>query len=184
MFKIIAITLAVLIAAVLIYASTRPDTFQVQRTIRIKAPPEKIFPLIGELRAWLDWSPYEKKDPEMKRTFSGQSAGEGAVYAWDGNAEIGAGSMEITQSLPPLQTGHQTGFRPTVRMPQYRGIHAETRGRDHAGYLGDARTHAVHHQSRDDILQHGQDGRQRLRGGPYRPQGNRRKRSSPMRKRI
>ncbi|MDD2769576.1 MAG: SRPBCC family protein [Methylococcus sp.] len=101
MLKIVAITLVILIAAVLIYASTKPDTFQIQRTIRIKAPPEKIFPLIGELRAWLNWSPYEKKDPEMKRTFSGPSAGEGAMYAWDGNREIGAGSMEITQSLPP-----------------------------------------------------------------------------------
>jgi len=110
MLKFTAIMLVVLLLALLIYASTKPDTFQVQRSIRIKAPPEKIFPFIDDLHAWLDWSPYEKKDPEMKRTFSGPDAGVRARYAWDGNKEIGAGSMEITESQPPSRVVMKLDF--------------------------------------------------------------------------
>ncbi len=99
--KIIALVVAVLIAGVLAYAATKPDTFRVQRTVTIQAPPEKIFPLINELPRWKEWSPYEKKDPAMKRTFSGPAGGKGASYAWEGNNEVGQGRMEIAETTPP-----------------------------------------------------------------------------------
>ena len=100
MIKIITIAIVVLIAAFLGFAATKPDTFRVQRAANIKAPPEKIFSLINDLHSWGSWSPYEKKDPTMKRTHSGAANGKGAVYAWEGNKEIGKGSMEITESSP------------------------------------------------------------------------------------
>ena len=65
---IIAVVLAVAIAAVLILAVTKPNTLRVQRAIRIKAPAERIFPLINDFHQWITWSPYENKDPAMKRT--------------------------------------------------------------------------------------------------------------------
>jgi uncharacterized protein YndB with AHSA1/START domain len=101
MLLILAGVLAVAIVAVLLVASTQPDTFRVQRAAVIQAPPEKIFPLIEDFRAWDGWSPWEKKDPAMKRSFSGPPAGKGAVYAWDGNSEVGQGSMEIVEDTPP-----------------------------------------------------------------------------------
>ena len=101
MIKVIAIAVGVLIAALLVFAATKPDTFRVQRATSIKAPPEKIFAPINDFHSWGSWSPYEKKDPAMKRTHSGASNGKGAVYEWDGNKEIGKGSMEITKSSPP-----------------------------------------------------------------------------------
>ena len=61
----------------LIYAATKPDTFRVQRTASIKAPPEKIFALINDFDNWVSWSPYEKKDPAMKRTCSGAAKRQG-----------------------------------------------------------------------------------------------------------
>jgi|SRR5215510_1950804 len=97
---IIAIVIVLAIAAVLVYAATRPDSFRIQRTASIKAPPEKIFPLIDDLHAHTTWSPFEK-DPAMKRTHSGAPRGAGAVYEWDGNREVGAGRMAITESSPP-----------------------------------------------------------------------------------
>jgi uncharacterized protein YndB with AHSA1/START domain len=100
MFKIIAIVIAVVIAAVLIYAATLPDTFRVERSASIKAPPEKIFPLINDLRTMQTWSAWEKVDPAMKRTHSGAASGKGAVYEWEGNKDIGQGRMEITESSP------------------------------------------------------------------------------------
>ncbi len=93
--------LAVLIAVVLILAVTKPDTFRVERTTSIKAPPERIFPLLNDFQSWSAWSPYEKKDPAMKRTFSGPPSGKGAIYEWDGDKNVGQGRMEIMRSTPP-----------------------------------------------------------------------------------
>ena len=98
---IIAFVLAVAIAIVLILAATKPATFGVQRAIAVKAPPEKIFPLINDFHRWTDWSPYENKDPAMQRSYGGEAAGGGAVYTWDGNNNVGSGRMEIIDSLEP-----------------------------------------------------------------------------------
>ncbi|HEU4459834.1 MAG TPA: SRPBCC family protein [Methylibium sp.] len=88
-------------AGLAIYAATKPDSFRVERRTVIQAPPEKIYPLINDLQAFTSWSPYDRKDPAMKRSFSGPQAGPGALYAWDGNREIGAGSMQIVESRAP-----------------------------------------------------------------------------------
>ena len=101
MLKITAIVIAVLIAGVLIFAATKPDTFRVQRAASIKAPPEKVFALINDFKRWDAWSPWEKKDPAMKRTFGATTSGKGATYAWEGNKDVGQGSMEIAESVPP-----------------------------------------------------------------------------------
>jgi carbon monoxide dehydrogenase subunit G len=98
---IIAIILLAAIAVVLVWASTQPDDFRTQRSASIKAPPEKIFALINDLQTWRNWSPYETKDPAMKRSFSGPQSGKGAVYEWDGNNNVGKGRMEITDTAPP-----------------------------------------------------------------------------------
>ena len=97
---IIVVVVLVVIAAVLIYASTMPDSFRVQRSVSIKAPPEKIFPLINDLKAWAGWSPYEKKDPAMKRSFGPITAGKGATYEWAGDKNVGQGHMEILEASP------------------------------------------------------------------------------------
>jgi len=98
---IIAITVAIAIAIVLILAATKPDTFSVRRVTTVRAPPEKIFPLINDFHQWGTWSPWEDKDPAMKRTYSGAGSGKGAVYAWDGNKNVGTGRMEILEVSAP-----------------------------------------------------------------------------------
>jgi uncharacterized protein YndB with AHSA1/START domain len=101
MLRIIGIGLAVAVALLVVYATTRPDIFRVERSLAIKAPPEKIFPLLNDLKGWSAWSPYEKKDPAMKRSFGAVTAGKGATYGWEGNKNVGKGSMEITESAQP-----------------------------------------------------------------------------------
>lgn len=101
MIESVVIAVAVLVVALLIYAATRPDTFRVERSLSIKAPAEKIFPLINDFREWEPWSPWEKIDPALKRSYSGAASGEGAVYEWSGNKNIGQGRMEIVESSPP-----------------------------------------------------------------------------------
>jgi uncharacterized protein YndB with AHSA1/START domain len=98
---IIAVVLAIAIAAVLILAATKPDTFSVRRATAVDAPPERIFALINDFHQWGTWSPYENKDPGMRRTYSGSASGRGAVYAWDGNNKVGSGRMEILDTSAP-----------------------------------------------------------------------------------
>jgi len=110
MLKVIAIVIVVLIAGVLIFAATQPNTFRVQRAASIQAPPEKVFVLINDFKRWGAWSPWEKKDPAMKRTFGAITAGKGASYAWDGNKDIGQGSMEIVDSIAPNKVALKLDF--------------------------------------------------------------------------
>ena len=98
---IIAVVLAIAITIVLILAAAKPDRFSVQRATTVKAPPEKIFSLINDFHQWGSWSPYENKDPAMKRSYSGAASGTGAVYAWEGNKNIGSGRMEILDASAP-----------------------------------------------------------------------------------
>ncbi len=95
------VIVALVVAAVLAYAATKPDTFRVQRSASIKAPPEKIFPLINDFREWTGWSPYEKKDPAMKRTYGSNTSGRGAVYEWAGNGNVGSGRITIADATSP-----------------------------------------------------------------------------------
>ncbi|WP_028349207.1 SRPBCC family protein [Bradyrhizobium murdochi] len=98
---VIAAILATAVAIVLILAATKANTLRVQRAISIKAPAERIFPLISDFQQWRSWSPYEEKDPAMKRTYSGAERGKGAVYAWDGDKNVGSGRMEILEAAAP-----------------------------------------------------------------------------------
>ena len=88
------------VVGVLVAAAAKPNTFRVVRTAELKAPPDKIFVLMNDFRRFGAWSPYEKRDPEMKRSYSGPESGKGAVYAWDGNKNVGSGRMEILESTP------------------------------------------------------------------------------------
>src|SRR3954469_606048 len=98
---VIAILLALAIAAVLVLASRKPDTLRVQRAASIHAPPEKIFPLIADFHRWRAWSPYEDRDPDLQRSYSGAASGRGAVYEWNGNRQVGSGRMEILEAPSP-----------------------------------------------------------------------------------
>ncbi|MDB5339468.1 MAG: hypothetical protein JWN70_5087 [Planctomycetaceae bacterium] len=98
---IVAAVIVVPIVAILGYAATKSDTMRVERSTSIKAPPEKIFPMINDFHAWTAWSPWEKMDPALKRTYSGPSSGPGAGYAGAGNDQVGKGRMEITETSEP-----------------------------------------------------------------------------------
>jgi uncharacterized protein YndB with AHSA1/START domain len=96
-----AIILGVVVAGILAYASTRPDTFAMSRSVSIKAPPEKIFPHIDNLHSFNRWNPFLKKDTATKLVYSGPDSGKGAAHAWEGNSHVGKGRVEITESSPP-----------------------------------------------------------------------------------
>jgi hypothetical protein len=98
---ILIVVLAVGVAGLVGYAvATQPNTFRVQRTETIAAPPEKLVGILSDLRRGAEWSPYEKKDRAMKKTFSGPASGPGSKLEWDGNSDVGAGSLTVTEVTP------------------------------------------------------------------------------------
>lgn len=100
MLKKIFLAIVVLVLAVLLFATTRPDTYNIERSITIHATPDRVFNLVNNFHEWRAWSPFEKLDTGMTRTFGGPDAGVGATYAWEGNRKAGQGTMEITESTP------------------------------------------------------------------------------------
>lgn len=99
-FLIAAAVLAAVIVGLLAYAATKPDTFRVERSTLIDAPPEAIYAEIEDFRRWRAWSPYEDRDPNLERSYSGAERGVGAQYAWQGDENVGSGRMEIRDAVP------------------------------------------------------------------------------------
>jgi uncharacterized protein YndB with AHSA1/START domain len=110
MFKKIVMVFALVVVVILGLAMAQPDSFQVQRSATIKAPPEKVMAYLSDFHQWSAWSPWEKLDPNMKRTFSGAASGQGAVYEWLGNDEVGQGRMEITENAAPSKLAIKLDF--------------------------------------------------------------------------
>lgn len=98
--KIATACIAVAIALVVGFASLQPEDFSIARQTTINAPPEKIYALISSFHQWNRWSPWEKLDPALQRSFSGTDEGLGARYAWVGNDTVGTGNMEIREAVP------------------------------------------------------------------------------------
>ena len=97
----ILIVVVVLIALLVVIVAMRPSTFRVERSATIAAPAEVVFDKVNNLRAWGAWSPWEKKDPDMKRTYGGPPDGVGSTYAWAGDKNVGEGRMTIERSERP-----------------------------------------------------------------------------------
>ncbi|MFZ6757730.1 SRPBCC family protein [Undibacterium sp. Ji50W] len=97
---IILAILVLLLIAFLLYIASLPDAFRVERSLEINAASEQIFPLINDFHAWEAWSPWEKADPQVQRSYSGNDSGPGAVYAWQGNKQLGEERMEILETRP------------------------------------------------------------------------------------
>ena len=100
MLKKILIGIAILLVAFVVVVALQPSEFSVTRSATMAAAPETVFAQVDDFHKWQAWSPWEKIDPEMERTFEGEPAGAGAVYSWVGNSDVGEGSMTITESRP------------------------------------------------------------------------------------
>jgi uncharacterized protein YndB with AHSA1/START domain len=110
MVKKILIALGVVIAGFLVFAATRPDKYHVERSTTIHAPAEVVFASIADLKAFGEWSPWDKRDPAMQKTYSATTSGVGASYAWKGNKQVGSGKMTITEVKPPNQVREKLEF--------------------------------------------------------------------------
>jgi Polyketide cyclase / dehydrase and lipid transport len=117
-FRIAVSVVAAAIAAMLAYAATQPDRFEVQRSTSIRTSAERIFPFINDLRTFNTWNPFDKKDPNVKGTYSGPESGKGAAYAFE-SSQAGTGRLEIADAAPPS--------RVTMRLTMIKPLAADNR---------------------------------------------------------
>ncbi len=122
MLKKIVAVVGVLVIGLFALIISRPSTFRIEREVVIAAPADVIFPLVNDFHRWVDWSPWEKRDPSMRREYSGAVSGPGAIYVWNGNDDVGSGRMTIVESRPnafvgvrleffkPREATHRTNF--------------------------------------------------------------------------
>jgi len=100
MIKILLIAIPVLIVVFLVAAAMQPKEFRIARSVTIAAPAAVVFDQINDFHKWDKWSPWAKMDPDAKNSFEGPASGVGAAFAWDGNSQVGAGKMTVTESRP------------------------------------------------------------------------------------
>lgn len=98
MLKKILLVIAVLIIGLVIFIAIQPADFTITRSATMAAPPAEVFAQVNNFKNWETWSPWEKMDPNLKRTYGGPESGEGATYAWAGDSNVGEGNMTITES--------------------------------------------------------------------------------------
>jgi len=89
-----------LLAIFLIVVAMRPNEFKVTRAASLAAPAATLFERVNDFHQWTSWSPWEDKDPAMKKIYDGPPAGVGTHYHWVGNKNVGEGMMTITESRP------------------------------------------------------------------------------------
>lgn len=98
MWKKLALALIAIVAVLAVVVALQPGEFRVARAITIAAPAPKVFAEVNAMRRWQPWSPYEKLDPAMKRSYEGPEAGQGSSYTWSGNSQAGEGRATIVES--------------------------------------------------------------------------------------
>jgi hypothetical protein len=125
----VLLVLVLLLGGAAAFVATRPDAYHVERSTTVDAPAATVFAQIDDLSMWKEWSPWEKKDPGMKRTYSATPSGVGATYSWEGNKEVGKGKMTITDSklgekvtqklefIEPFQSVADVSFRMSAEGP-------------------------------------------------------------------
>jgi uncharacterized protein YndB with AHSA1/START domain len=99
MLKATLLVVAAVIAALLVYAVYKPDSFRLSRSATIEAPPDRVFALINDLRRFNEWNPFARMDPQNTITYDAVTGGVGGAYNWQGE-KSGAGRMQITESVP------------------------------------------------------------------------------------
>ena len=98
--SLVILTILLLLIGFLSYVATKESQFNYQRSGLIKAPASKIYPYLVNFKLGHQWSPYEQKDPSMKKTFSGPEGQVGSIMEFEGNSEVGSGKLEILKMVP------------------------------------------------------------------------------------
>lgn len=101
--KVLLVVAVVLLAGIGYLAfkgSSMPDKLHIERSVVINAPADIVFKQVNNLKNWEKWNPWYELDPTQKLTYNDIPEGKGAMYGWEGNKNVGKGTMTIEDSRP------------------------------------------------------------------------------------
>jgi hypothetical protein len=110
-----SIGFVVVALAIVGYGFTLPDEFRVERSATMAVAPAAVFEHVNDFHKWQAWSPWAKLDPKAKNSFEGPDAGEGAIFRWDGNSDVGTGAMTITGVTPGERIAMRLDFEKPMK---------------------------------------------------------------------
>jgi len=99
MAKKILIALVVMVVILVTVIAMQPAAFTIERRTTINAPVSLPYAQVNDFHKWASWSPWEKMESDLNKTYSGPESGVGAHYAWAGK-ETGEGNMTIVEAQP------------------------------------------------------------------------------------
>ena len=172
MLKWILTAVAAVVVIFLIVVALQPVRLSVERSATMRAPAPAAFAQVNDFQNWRAWSPWEKVDPALKRQYEGPKAGTGAVYAWQGNKDVGEGRMTITESRPAELVRIRLEFFKPFAATNTAEFSFKPAGRQHRGDLDHDRPEQLPVEGDLPVREHGQDGRRHVRAGPH-PDENR-----------
>ncbi len=165
MLKWISAAVATVVVVFLIVVALQPSDFKVERSATMRAPAPAAFAQVNDFQNWRAWSPWEKVDPALKRQYEGPKAGTGAVYAWQGNKDVGEGRMTITESRPGELVRIKLEFFKPFAATNTAEFSFKPSGDSHRRDLEHDRPEQLPLEGDLPVRRHGQDGRRHVRAG-------------------
>lgn len=108
--KAVLLGVAVLVAVLLLVGLALPRAYHVERSVRIRATPDRVYPLIAAFRRWPDWIAWTtNRYPDMEMRFGETDTGVGAGYSWTGKSS-GDGAIRFTRLDPGRAIGYALDF--------------------------------------------------------------------------
>src|SRR5688572_16407495 len=95
----LAVFVSVIVLLVTFLGVLAPKQFVVEREVLINKPKDFVFAELKQVRNHGNWSPWERKDPNLKKDYKGTDGTVGFVASWAGNKEVGVGEQEITNII-------------------------------------------------------------------------------------
>jgi len=96
--KNVALTLVVIVALMAVIGFFLPSKWETSASMSMKAPCDRIYPHVADLKKWQGWSPWTtEKDPTLTYTYTGPESGVDAQSNWTSKS-MGTGWMKITKA--------------------------------------------------------------------------------------
>lgn len=108
--KVLLMGLVLLIGAYVVLCILGPKSLNMERSIVVNAPSEDVYAIVSDFNRWKEWSPWQKRDPNMTNTVSGTPAAVGHKMVWISEQE-GSGEQEITAVVPNERVTHALRFK-------------------------------------------------------------------------
>ncbi len=98
--KIIGIIVLVLIVLIAVASLLLSTESSIAKSVVINAPKHQVYQHVNNYKKYNNWSPWMKRDPNMKSELVGEDGVVGTVYKWEGNQQVGKGEQVFVAITP------------------------------------------------------------------------------------